>query len=123
MRIAIVGYDVEGQASYRYFSGRGDEVVIFDESEQPRAAAPEGIRVVAGPEAIDTLRTEVFDLVVRTPGLSPKKLEGIANVSSAARQFFADCPAPIIGVTGTKGKGTTASLIHAILTAGKKRAG
>ncbi len=121
MRVAIVGYDVEGQASYRYFSERGDEVVIFDEAEQPKATPPEGIRVVSGGVALDTLRNETFDLVVRTPGMAPKKLEGISNVTTATRQFFMECPAPIIGVTGTKGKGTTASLIHAILTAGGKR--
>lgn len=121
MKIAIVGYDVEGQASYRYFSGNNNQITIFDEAEVPRATAPVGIDVISGHNAIAKLKTMTFDKVIRTPSLSPKKLEGINNVTTATREFFKACPAPIIGITGTKGKGTTASLIHAIFEASEKK--
>lgn len=117
MKIAIVGYDIEGQASYRYYAGEGDhDIYIFDEAEELRGA-PESATVVTGRGALDRLREMSFDLVVRTPGLPLAKLKGIVNVSSATREFFDRCPAPIIGVTGSKGKGTTASLIAGILEA------
>jgi UDP-N-acetylmuramoylalanine--D-glutamate ligase len=68
-----------------------------------------------------------FDLIFRSPGfyrLSPmlKKAEskGI-EITSATKLFFALSPAKIIGVTGTKGKGTTASLISKIMTASGKK--
>lgn len=116
-KIALAGYDVEGQASYRYFRRDGaNEIVIFDEAETPRGEIPAGVEAVSGPRALDELRRRSFDVVVRTPSLSPQKLQGIAGVTSATREFFARCPAPtIIGVTGTKGKGTTCSLIASIL--------
>ncbi len=68
-----------------------------------------------------------YDFVFRTPGL-PLNAQAVAEakksgaiVYSQTRLFFDLCPAKIIGVTGTKGKGTTSTLIANILTAcGKK---
>ena len=37
------------------------------------------------------------------------------EVSSQTRLFLQLCPAPVLGVTGTKGKGTTTALLHALL--------
>jgi UDP-N-acetylmuramoylalanine--D-glutamate ligase len=65
---------------------------------------------------------ERFDVVVRTPGMSLRlpQLRG-RELTSSTKLFFSLCPAPIIGVTGTKGKGTTSTLIAKMLEgAGKK---
>ncbi len=67
-----------------------------------------------------------FDIIFRSPGSLAHKDRGVnlgrAALTSAMNLFFDLCPTKnIIGVTGTKGKGTTASLIYAILkTAGKR---
>jgi UDP-N-acetylmuramoylalanine--D-glutamate ligase len=50
-------------------------------------------------------------MALRTPELNTK----ILTVTSLTKLFFQHCKAPIIGVTGTKGKGTTSSLIYGIL--------
>ncbi len=121
MKLALVGYDVEGQASYRYFASLADEIVIFDEAESPRAAPPEGTKVICGPQALESLKSMSFDKVIRTPSLAPAKLRGVLNVTTATKEFFTSCPAPIIGVTGTKGKGTTCSLIARMLEAAGKK--
>ncbi len=62
-----------------------------------------------------------YEIIFRTPGLpflsapiQAAKSAGVV-VSSQTKLFFDLCPAPIIGVTGTKGKGTTSSLITKIL--------
>ena len=62
-----------------------------------------------------------FDLLFRTPGLPTLDPRLCAarrcgvEVSSQTRLFLQLCPAPVLGVTGTKGKGTTTALLHALL--------
>ncbi len=68
-----------------------------------------------------------FDIIFRiagypflTPQITKAKNAGV-EISSPTKFFFDICPTKnIIGVTGTKGKGTTASLIYQILKDGKK---
>lgn len=68
-----------------------------------------------------------FDFLFRSPGwptFCPGLLEAQKQgtyLSSALDVFFYLCPSKnIIGITGTKGKGTTATLIYEIIKAGQK---
>ena len=104
MKIAILGYGVEGQAVEKYFTKKNAEIKIFDNFE---------------PENLPDLSS--YDLVFRSPSVSPHHLPKLDNLTTATKYFFENCKAEIIGVTGTKGKGTTCSLITAILESfGKK---
>ena len=116
MKIAIAGFGLEGRASYDYWNKVDNELVVVDQN--PIHDLPQGAKNQIGEDAFRNLSG--FDLVVRTAGLSPNKIRTDGKVWSATNEFFAKCPAPIIGVTGTKGKGTTCSLIASILrSAGK----
>ncbi|MBX4191363.1 MAG: UDP-N-acetylmuramoyl-L-alanine--D-glutamate ligase [Candidatus Doudnabacteria bacterium] len=72
-------------------------------------------------------RLDLYEIIFRSPGLpylskaiQQAKEKGVV-ITSQTKLFFEVCPCKIIGVTGTKGKGTTSSLIAKILeTAGKK---
>lgn len=72
-------------------------------------------------------KLDQFDVIFRTPGLpylshavQQAKSKGV-EISSQTKLFFDLCPAKIIGITGTKGKGTTSSLIaHILEMAGEK---
>lgn len=98
MKVGIVGYGVEGKSAEAYWRAKGDNVTICDTDSD-----------LAG-----------YDLLVRSPGVHPSKLPEGARVTSVTNEFMAQCPAPIFGVTGTKGKGTTASLLTEMLkNAGK----
>lgn len=114
MKIAIAGYGAEGESNYRYYNTPGNQVVIIDE-QQPVRDVPVDASIIIGDDAYS--RLEGYDVVMRTAGLAPRKIITDGKVWSATNEFFAQCPAPIIGVTGSKGKGTTVSLITSILRA------
>ena len=110
-KVAIIGYGVEGQSAYKYWLGKGDTVVIHDAN--PDQEFPEGATVVAGPDYLKNL--DQYDLVSRGPAVKPWEIKTKARITSVMDEFFRQCPARVIGVTGTKGKGTTVSLIGRIL--------
>lgn len=120
MKIAILGYDVEGRASYEYYAAQGGhELTICDQN--PGTAIPEGAESVLGEHYLEDL--DRFDLLLRTPGLAPQKIfkhspEVKSKITSQTNEFLRVSPTRnIIGVTGTKGKGTTSTMIARMLEA------
>jgi len=119
MKIAIAGYGMEGESSYRYWaSDDNNEITIVDE-HQPTRDIPRGVETIIGEGVFSRLGD--FDLVIRTAGLSPEKIKTNGKIWSATNEFFEVCPAVIIGVTGTKGKGTISSLIASFFEASGKK--
>lgn len=118
MRVAIAGYGVEGEANCHYWLQQGCEVTVFDEKSELERDVPDGVETVLGQGVFEDMNG--YDLVIRTAGLNPDSIKTDGKIWSATNEFFDTCPAPIIGVTGTKGKGTTCSLIAEILKASGK---
>ena len=124
MKIAILGYSREGRAALEYFSKKGDDCTVFY-YQNPQATADSPINhMPAGISAIEVERDtdyqgllDNFDLVVRTADVLPTRINTSTTISSNTIEFFKQCPAKIIGVTGTKGKGTTSTLIAKFLEA------
>lgn len=118
MKVAIAGFGIEGRANFKYWQSEGADITIFDENKELASEIPTGVKSELGAGVFEKMTG--FDLVVRTASLNPNHIKTDGKIWSATNEFFEKCPAPIIGVTGTKGKGTTCSLITAILkNAGK----
>ena len=96
MKILILGYGKEGKAVEQYFKNKKYEIDILDNFSE------------------DTLRGTDFsryDMVFRSPSVRPLD----QNWTSSTKYFFDNCIAKIIGVTGTKGKGTTCTIISDVM--------
>jgi UDP-N-acetylmuramoylalanine--D-glutamate ligase len=119
MNIAILGFGLEGHAAYNYWHVDND-ITICDENESLKV--PRGVDTQLGGHYLDNLNR--FDLVVRSPGIHPHLLINVAaeKMTSNVNEFMRICPSRnIIGVTGTKGKGTTSTLIAKMLEAAGMR--
>ncbi len=111
--IAIAGFGAEGKSAYKFFMAVGATVDVYD--EKPSDEHPENTTV----SIVEEWDLDGYDLIIRSPSLSPHRLKTTAQVSSVSQLFLELTDAKIIGITGTKGKGTTASLIAEILSEAK----
>ena len=121
-----VGTRRGGLGVTRYLVAAGADVTVTDlrgeEALGPTLTELEGlpIRYRLGEHVVDDFANA--DVVVRNPGVpldSPwlkVAREHGASIEMEMTLFFRSCPAPIIGITGTKGKTTTSTLCAAILT-------
>ena len=122
MKIAIIGYGLQGVSSYNYWRD-GNEITICDQNNIENA--PEDANLQIGENYLKNL--DQFDLIVRSPSVHPRDIidangpDITRKVTTNTNEFFKVCPTKnIIGVTGTKGKGTTSTLITRILEADGK---
>lgn len=123
MKIAILGYGAQGHSAYAYWDKPGNELTICDANE--KLEVPAGAHTKLGPRYLQQL--DGFDVIVRSPGVHPRDIV-VANtpailhkVTSVTNEFLRVCPTKhIIAVTGTKGKGTTSTMIARMLEAAGK---
>lgn len=108
-------------AIYRFLKRTGiDDISAFYWGDiNVRESIPADVKVIKinydNDFGVEDLRD--YDLIFRhtTTQPGPLLMSGV-ETTSLTKEFFKLCPAPIIGVTGTKGKGTTSSLIANILS-------
>jgi UDP-N-acetylmuramoylalanine--D-glutamate ligase len=119
MKVALLGFDTEGKASYDYYKAQGAEVTVCDQKAD--LELPEGVSSQLGDSYLDNL--DQFDVLVRTAGMPPHvildKNPGVGDkITTLVNEFLRVSPTQnIIGVTGTKGKGTTSTLVTKMLEA------
>ena len=119
LKIAILGFGAEGSSTYQYLIDQGvkkSQIIIYDASPNTKLKLPSGVKFYSGQDYINKLnQNQNLDVIFRSPPINPEPISSSAIVWSATNEFFARAQAKIIAVTGTKGKGTTSSLIHQIL--------
>ena len=116
MKIALIGFGLEAKSAYDYFKSinQNNTFEIYDENPKSKIELPNGVKFFGNFHDFSKIQA---DLIVRTPAVNPSRLPKNAKITSVTNLFFEKCPAPIIGVTGSKGKGTVSSFIAEILCA------
>lgn len=116
MKIALIGFGLEAKSAYDYFKSidQNNTFEIYDENLKSKIELPNGVKFFGDFHDFSKIQA---DLIVRTPAVNPSRLPKNTKITSVTNLFFEKCPAPIIGVTGSKGKGTVSSFIAEILRA------
>ena len=116
MKTALIGFGLEAKSAYDYFKSidQNNTFEIYDENPKSKIELPNGVKFFGNFHNFSKIQA---DLIVRTPAVNPSRLPKNAKITSVTNLFFEKCPAPIIGVTGSKGKGTVSSFIAEILRA------
>ncbi len=107
MKIAILGFGQEGKAILKFLKKNQPQVkpVILDKKRDPKYLS----------------KLKNFDIVYRSPGVPynlpqiQKAIKEGVKFSSATDLFFQNVKGVIIGITGTKGKSTTSTLLYQMM--------
>ncbi len=119
--VLILGFGAEGQSTFRFFRnyfpdkeiGVADSNIDLSNSNLLNNLSEKSLNL--GNEYLESIRD--YDIIIKSPGVQIREelnrydLE-ITSQSDLFLSYFRD---NVIGVTGTKGKSTTASLIHHLL--------
>lgn len=119
--VLLVGYGLEGKSNHRYLIKNypDKKIGIADQQKiEPIVNSP-STELHIGKDYLQNILH--YDVIIKSAGV-PSKLtelkkyiESGKRITSATNIFFSECPGMIIGVTGTKGKSTTSSLVSNIL--------
>lgn len=120
--IAILGFGKEGQSTYEFIRKYKKELplTILDQKEDlkndPSLQADRNLRLIVGEDYLKDL--ERYDCIIKTPGISLKdiKIENIqSKITSQIELLLEVKKENVIGITGTKGKSTTTSIIYNLI--------
>ncbi|HNY06735.1 MAG TPA: UDP-N-acetylmuramoyl-L-alanine--D-glutamate ligase, partial [Bacteroidales bacterium] len=117
----ILGFGREGLSSYKLIRSLlpNQILTIADQNENLNTTILKedpNINLILGNKYLDTL--DDYDLILKTPGISLKDMKYSLSdnkLSSQTEIFLELFSKQIIGITGTKGKSTTSSLIFHII--------
>lgn len=129
-KIVILGFGREGKSTYNFLRKHFEEkeIDVIDENidinseENKEYLEDMNLNVIKTSEYINMLNA--YDLIFKTPGISFKGIDisSFANKITSQLDIFLKYfkeYVTIIGITGTKGKSTTSSMLYQVLNKAK----
>ncbi|MDO8474516.1 MAG: UDP-N-acetylmuramoyl-L-alanine--D-glutamate ligase [bacterium] len=120
-KILILGFAREGQDTLLFLRRKFPKKIIGIADQEELSfnfgSSRNKVKVHTGKNYLKTLKR--YDIIIKSPGISPRVIAPFITkkqvIISQTEIFFEECQGTIIGVTGTKGKSTTSSLIYQVL--------
>ncbi|MBR3921189.1 MAG: UDP-N-acetylmuramoyl-L-alanine--D-glutamate ligase, partial [Oscillospiraceae bacterium] len=112
--VAILGFGREGRSTYKTLvkSGSNADITILDKFDfEDKKDFP--VSIITGENYMDNLSR--FDLIFKSPGVVISPDVPREKITSQTEIFLRKYKNQVVGITGTKGKSTTTTLIHHIL--------
>ena len=115
-RILILGFGREGKSSLAFIKKYLPHAIIgvADKNAEVLKDLGDNVAVYSGDNYFDAVND--YDIVLKTPGITllGKDID-LTKITSQTDLFLEEFNSQIIGVTGTKGKSTTSTLIYHLL--------
>lgn len=125
-KVGIIGLGVSNIPLIDYMYEKNAKVTVFDNREKEEIPTEIMQKIekyefnfVGGNDNLKQLQN--FDIIFRSPSCLPTRPELLAETARGAiitteiEMLMKMCPCKVIGITGTEGKTTTSSIIHAII--------
>ncbi len=114
--ILILGFGREGRSTYKRIGEAGGYKSVTIADKNPVPDLPDNVRLITGDTYQDSL--DDYDIVFKSPGIVlSKPFDSYkCKITSQTEIFIRYYSDQIIGITGTKGKSTTTTLIYHTLS-------
>ena len=122
-KILILGFGMEGKDTFLFLRKRFPQKDIFvadvkelKDFDLKTRKLLKGANLILGKDYLSKIKG--FDVIIKTPGIPLEKIKkraGSAIITSQTELFLSNCSSLVIGITGTKGKSTTAALLYHVL--------
>ncbi len=114
--IAILGFGIEGVSTYKFIRKYLDiHLTIIDKVDtSEKLSDDKNVTIIHGDDYLSNL--EKYDLVIKSPGVITKDID-VSNVKFTSQLEFLlkYNKQNVIGITATKGKSTTCTLLYEVI--------
>jgi UDP-N-acetylmuramoylalanine-D-glutamate ligase len=121
-KVLILGFGREGRDTFTFLRRLFPQKTLGIADRVKIKTRDKRVKLHLGKNYLKALRS--YDVIIKSPGIPFKILPKsvLPRIITQTDIFFENCPGKIVGVTGTKGKSTTSSLIYQILRSGGVKA-
>ncbi len=118
-KVLILGFGREGKSTYNYIRKHLPQKELFIGDMNKPQIEDENVQLIFGEDYLKCLGD--FDIVFKSPGiafLDDDMYPETTEITCQTDMFLRFCKPAVVGITGSKGKTTTSTLIYEMLRAG-----